>query len=1357
MNKTTFKRSHLSIFVLLIVLLMQPFAAQAQKDKILPRSQSSNFEGRHFYVGFMRNELDQNRRLNYPVFLNIFVAATVTSEVIIRFPWQTAGGIFTIRGDSILTIEIPQKDVPFVEMRQSEVPLYGIIEITSDQKIAVSAMTSFDYSSDAYTALPVPNWGKEYVIMSMANDTYEQVGGRADSTPRSGEFLVMASEDSTLVQFKARVKTMKHDSAQFVSLYLMKGQCYLVQSSDSLDRSYGDLTGTIVRSNKPIGVLSGHVRTSIPVIPRVPNERPRDSKDCLVEMLIPTKIWGTKYATSPFYINCEGDLFRVACIQPNTTFTAQGSTNSRTITLKDPGDWVEFYPVGQTISWTSDKPISIAQYMPTSFFDDVQDFDPAMVIIPPIEQYISRALFQIQPNPDWKYDKFYYNYVNVICEPSAVNSLKLDGTPVLVKYPKLATQRISGMNMNYVVIPVQPGVHNLTADSGMFSGIVYGVGPDDSYAYPLGLSLYKASGKDTIPPIITYSENCGRVKITTQELITDSTVGIETVKVIADSTRNFTWTMTTSSDTTTSVEINADPIDITRNAIIVIEARDKLGNGRQFTYFYNALSIEVQNNILFQPVNWLDSVCERVVVRNNGTDTVKFLGSMITGDQRVHFSGGIPLIQRFLAPNDSVAFMVCFKPEGDSSLLKATLSLQLPCNRQLDVPIAGLVAAPSIMVVGWDFGKVLIGDSACAVALVINNGNTPITIRSLTINPFETALTLDTAGLFPRSLLPNDTLRIPVCFIPDVVRIFSRNGVALNNLNLSTNIFTVKGEGVSPLVESVDYNWQKQRIVTSHDTIIRLVNRGNYDAVIDYISASGDTASLNSIAEFSLPITLRPFSDTLRIPARFFPKTVQNYHSIYTLQVSNWRLHKPVTITLDGEGTLPTITTLNVDFDTIPFRKTKDTSAIVISSGGNEQLTIDTMIIASGDISSFVIDNQYLTGRTLLPTTNYTIPIRFAPTRTGLHTAEILVIHDALPAFERDTARILLMGVAINSDSLSYSFNMVAPQTVHACSSDTIKIVLKNTGNRPLDFQSIVSSATNMLVVPIAVPIPQIIERDSSLKIAYTIQMTKGSIGTVTFMATCNDTIIQIISQSISSISNPLTLTQNPDITVAPGTQIELPFTGIVDVEGKIPFLLNLTAGLNFQTMTLQSRTGIIEYSDARQTRSIPAIFRQERTKITVAATQSIDIDTLTHWKVVVPFHVMLSDSSSITIAAQVDDTLHECFAEGSTQRMIYLSPVCANLLRRIKQSDPAFQLVSVTPSPVGEIGEAHCIIQGTGIVTLEAVNQLGERFPLAAEHLTIGEYIVRFSTEQLSDGVYGIILRAADGREQRSVVVIAR
>jgi len=66
---------------------------------------------------------------------------------------------------------------------------------------------------------------------------------------------------------------------------LNAGECYLVQGSPDTLIGSNDLSGTLIKSNNPIGVLSGHVRTAI-----LQNlEEPADTKDHFIEMLPPTR------------------------------------------------------------------------------------------------------------------------------------------------------------------------------------------------------------------------------------------------------------------------------------------------------------------------------------------------------------------------------------------------------------------------------------------------------------------------------------------------------------------------------------------------------------------------------------------------------------------------------------------------------------------------------------------------------------------------------------------------------------------------------------------------------------------------------------------------------------------------------------------------------------------------------------------------------------------------------------------------------------------------------------------------------------------------------------------------------------
>lgn len=1359
---------HYLVFLILLLSAVVSDSADAQVVSSIPRLQSSTLAGRDFYVGFMRNEIDENRNLDRSgydryMLLEVYIGATEKTQVIFRYPWQTDSTIYSIEKDSVLTISVPVEYLLSMEMKQSEVPTKGLIEIHTDKKTIVYAMNHTGASSDAYAALPVTNWGKEYVIMSTPNDSYLPYQYPEDTIPRSSEFMIMASEDSTLVQFRPKAKTvMGFDTNDLVSIYLMKGQCYLVMTTQKLLRGYGDLTGTIVRSDKPIGVLSGHVRTAIPVVPNEPI-RPDgrgDSKDHLVEMLMPTKIWGMNYISTPFSINSTGDYIRVVSIQPNTKVTAYGNNTFRDFVLTNPGDIEDFYPVGVPVVWIADKPIQIAQIMPSSAYDREfsQKFDPCMVILPPLEQFVSRILCEVPRTPAGQYGEPFSNFVNIVCERSAITTLTLDGTLLMSLYPRLYDQQIPGTQYNWLVIPIKPGVHSFKADTGKFSGIMYGTLVDDSYALSLGLSLLKTSFVDSVPPTLTFTENCDKIDVTAEEVGGTSTIGLDELTVLTDSTVNYKWTVESSTEITTKLNLKAEPIDITKNGQIIIEARDKLGNGKRLKYLHNALSIEVRSDIVFKAVNWKDSTCELVTVKNIGRDTIEFLGSSIAGDSRVQFENGIPLVNKRIAPKDSVKFTVCFKPNFDSTALNAVLSLNVDCDRTISIPITGAVAAPSLLVKGWDFGKVLIGDTACATVYVINNGNSVLDIQKLAVSPYEPAYSYDTLGLFPKILLPGDSLPIRVCFIPLARRVYTQTGTVSNSQNLPNGVQIVTGEGVAPMVENVTIDWKKRRLATINDTSVLLVNRGNYPAVVKYISTTGDSARTSSMAQLMLPATLEP-GDTLMILARFIPDEIRAFQSQIIASVMNWKLHNQVEITLLGEGTLPTVATENVDFDTIRIRTFKDTTALVLRAGGNETLTIDRMIWFSGDSTAFEVAPRDFDGRRMFVGENYLLPIRFVGNTLGEHKATIAVIHDALPAYRRDTSLIHLRGYVLNDDTVRASLELPAPPMVmYACSPDTITYIVKNTGNRPLQFQQITHTVTNLTIVPLVVPPVQILLPDSTLIAYYRIEMSKGLVGTITSTVQYDDTIYTTVQHTITSRENPTTIATISDTIITPGGMLDLHCTGTFSADAAMPILPIITLGLDYQIVDLQASVGLLELRDSFGSYSIPVRLRQERSRVFVQTDSSIMLPKgITHWRLSVPFAVMLSQYDECTIDVTLKDSLENCFSESKLSRVLPISEVCANAFRKVAEVGIQFNLIGVTPSPVRDIGTAEITLQGDGVIRVDAVSQLGERIPIAVENLKSGRYELQFSTKNFASGVYGIIVRAADGRERRGTFVIER
>jgi hypothetical protein len=184
----------------------------------------------------------------------------------------------------------------------------------------------------------------------MPNDYYTPPSGKtnADLDPfelanRPGMFMVIAQENGTYVEINTSAPTEKDrvpKSSFFVTLN--RGETYLVKSKPTPGiNGTNDLTGSLVKSNKPVAVLSGHSRTASP---QVQFSKDDDSKNHLIEMLPPITTWGKEYYTAPFggTANILGSMYKIVAKEANTVVTASTRNGGVTsYTLVNAGDFVE--------------------------------------------------------------------------------------------------------------------------------------------------------------------------------------------------------------------------------------------------------------------------------------------------------------------------------------------------------------------------------------------------------------------------------------------------------------------------------------------------------------------------------------------------------------------------------------------------------------------------------------------------------------------------------------------------------------------------------------------------------------------------------------------------------------------------------------------------------------------------------------------------------------------------------------------------------------------------------------------------------------------------------------------------------
>lgn len=490
-----FKQVFLGV-VALVVLAATTSYGQAVKDNL----------GKEFYVAFAANQGAGSDFFNddttvFALYLTGPVAATGYVEV----PAINFRETFTTTPGQITTIYLPDGDgaaTTTVEVFTSEAVSAGMgVHIVADTEIAVYGMSHKRFSSDAFMAMPIDVLGTEYRAISYPTSALQNFG--PNDTP--GEFWIVAAHDSTNITITPAARTANGRTGPF-GILLNRGDVYLVQG-DRNDMN-NDLTGSLIESELPIAVFSGHERTEIPKNarnrdPGNPSQMQSTSRDHLIEQLPPVSAWGDSALVIPFATSDNPDLIRIISAEDSNEITINGSQKVRL----DAGKFYQITALSGPTSISATNPILVGQYMHTSEFglsnqgvldpDNPAYGDPALTLVYPVEQFAKSYTFISMVNAR----AFLANFVNIVVKATGVASMKLDGAPI----PASQFKPIAGSTWVYAQIALNQGTHNLTGDS-TFGITVYAMGGVDSYAYTGGTLLKTITPFKTADIIIDFGD-----------------------------------------------------------------------------------------------------------------------------------------------------------------------------------------------------------------------------------------------------------------------------------------------------------------------------------------------------------------------------------------------------------------------------------------------------------------------------------------------------------------------------------------------------------------------------------------------------------------------------------------------------------------------------------------------------------------------------------------------------------------------------------------------------------------------------------------------------------------------------------
>ena len=421
-------------------------------------AQAPDAKGTHFIIGFM-----ENYQSTIPVELFVTTMRTTRVSVRITAPKLLSAGLntaFTVTSGEVKHITVNK----LIRCSGNEMAMKGI-ELKASDEIKVYGINKERYSTDGFLALPVDILGTEYYSMSYkpAYPSHER-----------SQILIVGVEDRTRVSIRLSAALGVH-KVYWNRRNYRGGQSFYVnihKYNTFHFYSSGDLTGTFIKSNKPVAVFSGNKCA------RILN----GACDHIVEMLTPVKTWGKEFITVPIPDRRIGDVFRVMSMEDNTKVTVKGGLYSQ-FTLSRRGQFKQLQiPSTAFCHFKSDKAVLLTQFVRGQASND--NGDPSMSIVQPVSGYSSTFTFTTPKRPAGLAK--YRSYFAFVVKDRQKSGMRIDRKTVSTTFHRIAgTEYVGGY------IRVSEGAHTVHHASPIvvFGGYLYGTGNWETYAFPIGMRL----------------------------------------------------------------------------------------------------------------------------------------------------------------------------------------------------------------------------------------------------------------------------------------------------------------------------------------------------------------------------------------------------------------------------------------------------------------------------------------------------------------------------------------------------------------------------------------------------------------------------------------------------------------------------------------------------------------------------------------------------------------------------------------------------------------------------------------------------------------------------------------------------
>ncbi|MDB5035606.1 MAG: hypothetical protein JWQ98_2847 [Chlorobi bacterium] len=890
----------------------------------------------------------------------------------------------------------------------------NVLEIRSDSAITLLCYYVTHAGCEAFAPLPVESWGTEYRAMALRNQFMFDVGftGALEEqifrNDGPSQMIVIAAENGTQVTISAATTLT---SARDTTFLLNAGEAFLVESDSTArydvryDLTPRDISGSVIRASKPIGVITGNTRTGGGAgAQAAPPPTGNSGRSSAVEWLFPTIAHGTTFVYRPIapasLLDSTEEIIRIYATSPGITTITPSSGPAD---LVPEGGFVQYsYSLladrvaqgsfTRATAFRTDQPAE-AMVITGSFSRKVdpdasdyamfETYAASMSLLQPRESWINSARFNAP-----SYPAYLLHYVVIVADSGV--QMRLDAsdiTPTLTAVP--------GTPFVETRVPVAAGDHSIFATGGRFSAIAYGISrgsegyqppkarkDDDGlqggravigdallphpskynevisigYSYPiLGVS------DESLPPdslSIDRIDECDSTIAVVQRYGLPWNLQPVTIRLDSDSVNiDARIVADTAAGIPVSYRIRFAPIDPrndARGTLVITNA-----SGRRWTipFIYYA----DQFAITPRPLTFLDATInvERII---NVSFTSRRLFPLTIRSIRLKNGGrGFSLrdtndIGGTIAPGDSFRLTLAFTGTARNTVYDDTLIVETDCHTDTILVHARTGPSPVPAITGYDWKVRRVGSANDTLSFLSNSGSLGYTVRSVEIvgdaaGAFALTATPDWRGI--AGVGPGEIHPAGIRFTPPAEGTFTARILLVTNDNDSA-WGELRGIGALPHIEVATIDLGFLCRGDTLDTALTILSTGRLPLIVRSIRRAGIGDAEIAIDTASLPIAILP-GDTARRKLGILPHALGRFAD--TLVVGSDAASGDSIVVITGtvrSCSRDSITVDDHDFDSVLITLTRQ-GFVTVRNLGDRDVTVTGMTLAGDTAAAFAI------------------------------------------------------------------------------------------------------------------------------------------------------------------------------------------------------------------------------------------------------------------------------------------------------------------------------------------------------------------------------------------------------------------